>query len=139
MANKKRKTFQNMSYRKVQRINARNRSLLKVEHQQWLKNNGYRNIGWNNIIALYDKISELQRQEQINDLDLENLFLEADRIGNKYFSEREIYEKQQKIAEELNEIAKIIDFQFPDKQIEVIDYSKNKRKQAYKKRKQIIK
>ena len=81
--NKQARTFEGMSYRKVQRKNSRNRNLLSKQQQQWLKKNSYRNIGWDNVISLYRKIAELQRQEQINNLDLEELFLEADRIGNK--------------------------------------------------------
>ena len=121
------RTFKGMKYRKVQRKNSRNRDLLTKENRQWLKNNSYKNIGWNNVIALYQKIVELQREEQINDLDLESLFLEADRIGNKYFTDKEIYEKQQALAKEVNEIAEIIDRQFSDNEIEIVDYSKNNR------------
>ncbi|VEP17427.1 conserved hypothetical protein [Hyella patelloides LEGE 07179] len=119
----KAKTFQGMNYRKVQRKNSRNRNLLIRENQKWLKNNGYRNIGWNNVISLYQAIAELQRKEQISEFNLEELFLEADRIGNKYFSQQEIHNKQQKIAQELNEITEIIDYQFPDNKIEIVDYS----------------
>ena len=133
MSHKKTRTFQNMGYRKVQRKNSRNRNLLNKENQNWLKTNGYRNIGWDNVINLYQKITELQRQEQIHNLDLEELFLEADRIGNKYFSDQEIYEKQQTIAQELNEIAEIIDSQFSKDRIEVIDYSKKTKKTSRKK------
>ena len=43
------RTFENMGYRKVQRKNSRNRKLLATEHQKWLKSNGYRNVGWDNI------------------------------------------------------------------------------------------
>ena len=123
---KKPRTFQKMGYRKLQRKNSRNRNLLTKEHQQWLKENHYKNVGWDRVISLYQKILELQREEQINDLDLEELFLEADRIGNKYFSGQEIQEQQQKISVELNEIAEILDTQFPAQQAEVIDYSQGK-------------
>ena len=127
------RTFANMSYRKVQRKNSRNRSLLKIEHQKWLKNNGYRNLGWTNVINLYQKIAELQSKERIQDLDLEELFLEADRIGNKYLSDREIQVNQQKIACELDEISEVIDLQFPDNTLEVVDYSKSTNKRDRKK------
>ena len=121
------RTFQRMGYRKLQRKNSRNRKLLNKEHQQWLKDHGYKNVGWENLISLYQKIEELQREEQINDLSLEELFLEADRIGNKYLSGQEIHEQQQKIAAELNEIAEILDTQLPPQQPEVVDYSQSKR------------
>ena len=85
-----------MGYRKVQRKNSRNRSQLTTENQKWLKDNGYRNIGWNNVISLYEKIIELQDKERINDCSLEELFLEADRIGNKYFTSQEINKRHKK-------------------------------------------
>ena len=124
----KARTFEGISYRKVQRKNLRDRNLLTPEHQKWLKTNGYRNIGWDNVIKLYQKIRELINKERIYDSSLEDLFLEADRIGNKYLSSQEIQQRQQKIALELNEIANIIDSQYPDNKIEVVDYSKTNRK-----------
>ncbi len=120
----KARTFQRMKYRTVQRKNSRNRLKLSPENQQYLKDNGYRNIGWSNVITLFEKILELQKQESINNLSLEELFIEADRIGNKYLSNQEISDRHLKIAQELNEIADIIELQFPDNKIEVIDYSK---------------
>ena len=122
------RTFEGMKYRKVQRKNKRNRNLLKTENQQWLKDNNFKNSGWQNIIDLYCKIVELQRQEEIGEMDLENLFLEADRIGNKYFTPQELQAKQQAISKELNEIANILDKQYPAREIEVVDYSKTNRK-----------
>ena len=122
------RTFKGMSYRKVQRKNYRNRNQLTAEHQKWLKDNGYRNIGWINVISLYEKIIDLQDKERINDFSLEELFLEADRIGNKYFTNQEINERHKKIAIEVNQIAEIIDLQFPDNKLEIVDYSKNNKK-----------
>ncbi|MEM8719634.1 MAG: hypothetical protein AAGE84_10035 [Cyanobacteria bacterium P01_G01_bin.39] len=118
------KTFQGMNYRKVQRKNTRNRKQLTKENQVWLKQNKYRNVGWNNVIKLFEKIVELQQKETVKDLSLEELFLEADRIGNKYIDDREINHRNQRIAKELNKIAEIIDSQYPDDRLEVIDYSK---------------
>ena len=127
------RTFENMGYRKVQRKNSRNRKLLATEHQKWLKSNGYRNVGWDNIINLYQKIAELQSEERIDNLDLEELFLEADRIGNKYLSSAEIRANEQKLAKEVNQIAEIIDSQFPDNTLTVIDYSKYRRQSKNRK------
>lgn len=118
------RTFKRMSYRVVQRKNSRNRALLTKENQRWLKVNNYRNIGWDNVIDLFQKIEELQEQEAIKNLSLEQLFIEADRIGNKYLNSQEINRRNLKIAKELDEIANIIDSQFPDNTVEVIDYSK---------------
>ena len=57
-------------------------------------------------------------------MSLEELFIEADRIGNKYLNSQEINQRNHRIAQELNEIADIIDSQYPDQKVEVIDYSK---------------
>ena len=113
-----------MPYRIVQRKNSRNRDRLTSENKKWLKDNNYRNVGWNNVINLFQKIKELQEQEAIQNLSLEQLFLEADRIGNKYLSSKEIKQRNLKIAQELDEIADIVDSQFPNRTVEVIDYSK---------------
>lgn len=120
MTSKKKKTFNEMSYREVQCINTKNRSKLTQENQQWLKGNQYKNVGWNNVINLYQKIEELSKS--IEELTLEDLFLEADRIGNKYQSDQEIQEFNQQLAKEVNEISEAIDRQFPDTEIEVIDF-----------------
>ena len=121
---KKSRTFQGMNYRKVQRKNSRNREQLTKDNKVWLKQNNYRNVGWNNVIKLFCKIKEFQEQEAIKSLSLEELFLEADRIGNKYLNNKEINQYHLKIARELNEIADIIDSQYPDRELEIIDYSK---------------
>ena len=123
-AKNKVRTFEGMKYRKVQRKNSRNRILLPKEQQQWLKNNGYRNIGWNNVIGLFEKIKEIQQQENIKSLSLEELFLEADRIGNKYLDRKEIDKRNLAIAKELEQIANLFDEQFPDDTVEVIDYAR---------------
>lgn len=118
------KTFQGMKYRQVQRKNSRNRQQLTKENQTWLKKHNYRNVGWKNVIRLFQKLQELQQQEAIKSLSLEELFLEADRIGNKYLNSKEINQRHLRIARELDEIADIIDSQYPDRKLEVIDYSK---------------
>lgn len=113
-----------MSYRQIQRKNSRNRNQLTKDKQQWLKDHGYYNLGWNNVINLFQKIKEIQELDIIKKSNLEELFIEADRIGNKYLNNKEINQFNLKIAQELNEIADIIDLQFPDHTFEVIDYSK---------------
>lgn len=126
MSSKKRsaRTFRGMNYRKVQRKNTRDRQQLTKENQIWLKEHKYRNIGWNNVIELFKKIRELQEQENVKSLSLEGLFIEADRIGNKYLDSKEVNRRHQRIARELDDIAEIIDSQYPDRTIEIIDYSK---------------
>ena len=122
-----------MNYRRVQKNNSRNRNKLKKEEQKWLKNNGYKNVGWENVISLYQKIEELLDKAKIDDLTLEELFLEADRIGNKYLTSQEIQDFQQKLSQEVNEIADEIDRQFPETEIEIIDFSKQTNKKYRRK------
>lgn len=127
-----------MNYRRVQKNNSRNRKKLKKEEQKWLKNNGYKNVGWENVIELYQKIEELLDKAKIDDLSLEELFLEADRIGNKYLTSQEIQYFQQKLSQEVNEIADEIDKQFPETEIEIIDFSKQTNKKYRRKAKKKI-
>lgn len=130
------RTFNGMSYSKLQRSNSKNRDKLKPEDRKWLKENGYRNVGWENAIKLYQQIEEILGKYQFEDMSLEELFLEADRIGNKYLSTQEIEEYNQQLSKEVTEIGEIIDQQFPDTEIEVIDYSQKPSKKSQKKRNQ---
>ncbi|MBD2251452.1 hypothetical protein [Nostoc parmelioides] len=132
---KKKRNFQGMSYRVIQINNSENKLKLYQEDQFWLKKNGYKNVGWNDVISLYEKIAEFLQKYNLNDLTLEELFLEADRIGNKYQTIQEITDFNQKLAVEVNEIAESIDTHFPDTEIEFIDFSnsyQNKNKKKYK-------
>ncbi|MEH2350927.1 MAG: hypothetical protein V7K55_23575 [Nostoc sp.] len=128
----KKTIFNGMSYRDTQRVNSKNRTKLKQEDIHWLKTEGYKNVGWNNVISLYHKIKDFLDKYQFHDLTLEELFLEADRIGNKYLTAQETQESNQRLAKEVNEIAEEIDKQFPDTEIEFIDFS-NKTKKTYRK------
>lgn len=124
---KKRKhDFQGMSYCEVQRANSSNQTKLQSEARKWLKENGYRNVGWPNVIELYKKIEELLDKSRFEEMSLEELFLEADRIGNKYLTPEEIQAFNQQLAQEVSEISELIDQQFPDTEIEVIDFSKGR-------------
>ena len=117
-----------MKYRQVQRKNSGNKNLLLKEQQKWLKQNGYSNLGWDNVINLFEKIKELQQQENLKSLSLEELFIEADRIGNKYLDNKEVVQRNLAIAKELDQIANLFDEQFPDNTVEVIDYARTPRK-----------
>ncbi|MEH2138138.1 hypothetical protein [Nostoc sp.] len=128
----KKTIFNGMSYRDTQRVNSKSKNKLKQEDIHWLKTEGYKNVGWNNVIRLYHKIKDFLDKYQFDDLTLEELFLEADRIGNKYFTAQEIQETNHRLAKEVNEIAEEIDKQFPDTEIEFIDFS-NKTKKTYRK------
>jgi hypothetical protein len=138
MTNKKNKriNFNGMSYRQVQRANSKNRSKIHKEDQRWLKENSYRNVGWDNVTNLYQKIEEFLDKYRLEDLTLEELFLEADRIGNKYLTSQEIEEFNQRLSKEVNEIAEEFDKQFPDTEIEVIDFSEKTNNRSRKKHNQ---
>lgn len=133
---KNKKIFQGMTYRELQKHNSQNRIKLSPEDQKWLKENNYKNIRWENVISLYNQIQDFLVKYQVEDLTLEELFLEADHIGNKYLTEEEIQDFQQKLAKQLNEIAEEIDKQFPDTEIEIIDFSQNTKSKPRKKRNQ---
>jgi hypothetical protein len=125
------RTFSGMGYNEVQRSNSIRRSKLAKTNQIWLKENGYKNVGWDNIIRLYQKINELLTQPDADDEPtLEELFLEADRIGQKYQTREEIEAFNQQMAAEVSAISDLIDQQFPETEVEVIDYSQNSRFQA---------
>ena len=91
-----------------------------------MKSNGYKNVGWKNVISLSQKIEEFLDKAKIEDLTLEELFLEADRIGNKYLTTQEIQDLNRKLSQEVNEIAEEIE-------IEIIDFSKQTTKKYRKK------
>jgi hypothetical protein len=135
MVNKKSKKrkFNGMSYREVQSINSEKRNNLKKEDQKWLKDNVYKNVGWDNIINLYQKIEEFLDKYPLKDLTLEELFLETDRIGNKYLTSQEIEEFNYKFSKEVNDIAEEIDKQFPNTEIEVINFS-NKNNYSFRRK-----
>lgn len=120
---REKRTFQGMGYREVQRANSTQRSQLRSEDQKWLKAEGYRNFGWKQVIKLYEKIEEILDKYRYEDWSLEDLYLEVNRIGNKYLSNEEISDVQQKIVQELNEISDLINQQFPDTENEEIDFS----------------
>jgi len=117
------RSFNGMSYVTIQRANSENRSKLKQEEQEWLKTNRYKNVGWDNVVTLYLKIEELLAQSLFGDMSLEELFLEAERVGNKYLTIEAINEFNQQLSQEVSEIAALVDEQFPDTEVEFIDFS----------------
>lgn len=116
-----------MSYHEVQRANSTNKTNLHKEDQKWLKDNSYKNVGWDNIIKLFKKIEDFLDKYRLEDLSLEELFLEADRIGNKYLTKQEMEEYNQQLSKEVGEISEIVDKQFPDTEVEIIDFSQETR------------
>lgn len=121
----KKRNFRGMSYRSVQLANSNNRSKLHKKDQIWLKENFYKNIGWDNIINLYEKIEEIIDNYQVEELTLEELFIDADRIGNKYLTTQEKNDYNQSLSKVVNEVAEEIDKQFPETEMEFIDFSQN--------------
>lgn len=134
MVNKKKekRIFQGLSYREIQSSNSKLRTNLHKEDQKWLKDNGYKNIGWDNIIAFYQKIEYFFEKYELEDDTLEELFLEADRIGNKYLTGAEIEDFNKKMSKEVTEISLEIDKRFPDIETEFIDFSGNSKNLALK-------
>lgn len=129
---KKTKTFNNRNYREVQSDNSKKRSKLEKKDRQWLKTNRYKNVGWDNVISLHQKINEFLERDEWKEWSLEDLFLEADRIGNKYLTYQEIVNFNQRLSQEVNEIAEEIDRQFPDTTVEQIDFSNNTKNNSRK-------
>ena len=124
MADKKR-NFQGMSYREVQKWNSENRKKLSPQQRQKLKEEAYRNVGWQSVISLYLTLDALINPDPEPDLSLEELFLEAARIGDKYQTDADRANFQQLYNPELAEIHALIEEQFPEPEIiEFIDYSK---------------
>ncbi|WP_310481457.1 hypothetical protein [Chamaesiphon sp. VAR_48_metabat_403] len=117
------KEFNGMGYRQVQRSNSDNKLKLKSEEIQLLKNSGCKNVGWEKVIQLYLKIQDLLSSPYRNNWSLSELFTEADRIGNKYQSVQEISDFEMKFTVLSQEIDEEIDRIYPDKQIEIIDFS----------------
>lgn len=122
----KKRLFSGMGYREVQRANSNRRNHLPKAEQSLLKKQGYKNVGWDNVIALYQKLNELSLQTGPIEDTLEELFLKADRIGNKYQTTEEIADFNRKLASEVNEIADVVDRQFPEPETEFVDYSRRR-------------
>jgi hypothetical protein len=122
MASKK--EFNGMGYRQVQRSNSDNKAKMQSERIQLLKNSGYKNVGWEKVTQLYLKIQEMSISPYLENWSLDELFLEADRIGRKYQSAHEIttFDKQFTILSQ--EIDDEIDRCFPDTEVETIDFSR---------------
>jgi len=75
------------------------------------------------VIQLYQKINEFLNQPDADDEPtLEELFLEADRIGQKYQTPEEIRAFNQEMAAEANAVSDLVDQQFPETDVEVIDF-----------------
>jgi hypothetical protein len=119
---KKITTHANLGYQALQKDNRIKRDRLSKADQAWLKFNGYNNVGWNNVIALFDKIQNLI---ELTKWSLEDLLLEVDRIGEKYQTPEEINSFQVAMVAEAEHVSDLIDQLFPDTEPEVIKFSHN--------------
>jgi hypothetical protein len=138
------RTFAGQSYRSVQQANRLRRDSLPKADRRALQQQGFRNVGWDNVIRLSQQLDqllappelteELTEEESIDaDLpSLDALFLEADRIGNSYQSAEEIAAFNQQLAEAVNAVDAEIDRLFPDDQVEVVHFQpvRNARRSA---------
>jgi hypothetical protein len=122
MSNKKLTSHKGLGYKALQKNNRSQREKLSKTDCNWLKVNGYHNVGWSNVISLSDKIQSLQ---ELAEWSLEDLFLEVDRIGEKYQEPEEIQAFQAEMAIEAEQISEIIDQIFPDNEPEIINFSRN--------------
>jgi hypothetical protein len=122
MASKK--EFNGMGYRQVQRSNSDNKAKMQSEEVQLLKNSGYKNVGWEKVTQLYLKIQEMSISPYLENWSLDELFLEADRIGRKYQSVDEIVTFEKQFTMLSQEIDDEIDRCFPDTEVEKIDFSR---------------
>jgi hypothetical protein len=117
-----------LNYRDLQKANGQRRDRLAKADRAELKRQGFRNVGWDNLIRLSQRLDEiLGPAPDLNLLDpdlpsLESLFLEADRIGNAYQSAEEIAAFNQALAEASNAVDEAIDRQFPDNDVEIIHF-----------------
>jgi hypothetical protein len=116
------KLFQSMTYRQVQKLNSQIRLTLRKDDQIWLKQQGFRNVGWSNVIKLYENISAILERYDQELPGLDELFIEADCIGNKYLDPNEIQEYQSKLADQNRLFEEQVDQRFPDTEVEMIDF-----------------
>jgi hypothetical protein len=121
---KSKKEFNGMTYRQVQQSNSEDKAKLKPEEIKLIKNSGYKNVGWDKVIQLYQKIQEMLDSSYRGDWSMGELFMEAERIGNKYQSDAEIATFDRKLALVSQEIEDEIDRYFPDTEVEIIDFAR---------------
>lgn len=126
----RKRLFDGMGYRELQRSNTQRKKLLSKSDQDWLRKHHYKNVGWEKVIQLHQKISALLDSYKEEDASLEDLFLEADRIGNKYQTVDEINTFHQVLGETIESIAQKVDQYFPNEEPEIIDFRSNQPRSA---------
>jgi uncharacterized damage-inducible protein DinB len=91
-------------------------------------------VGWDNVIKLYQKINDILTSPHPDEPSLEELFLKVDQIGSKYQTPEEIEDFNQELRKEVEAIAEEIDKQFPEEELEAIDYSQQAQLSARRKK-----
>lgn len=108
------KQYNGKNYRELQSHNKKQRQGLSPPEQQQLKKEGYKNLGWKNVIALWEKLQEIQLLKEVEETTLESLFIDATRIGRKYLTDKEMNDFYQELAQVNQEISDQIDEIFSD-------------------------
>jgi hypothetical protein len=119
------RTVEGLGYRGMQQANAARRDRLSKADRAELKRQGFRNVGWDNVIRLSQRLDELLNKLGVDDSDLpslDSLFLEADRIGNAYQSAEEIAAFNQALAEASSAVDEAIEAHFPDNEVEIVHF-----------------
>jgi hypothetical protein len=121
---RKKQKFQGMGYREVQKSNSENWKKLDRQQQKALKEKGHRNIGWLFVTRLYLGIEDLNQDLHTDDTTLEELFLNASWIGDKYQTNEDKLAFRKALDQAIEETQILIDEHFPGGDIQMIDYSK---------------
>lgn len=121
---RKKQKFQGMGYREVQASNSENWKKLDRQQQKALKEEGHRNIGWLFVTRLYLGIEDLNQDLHTDDTTLEELFLNASWIGDKYQTNEDKLAFRKALDQAIEETQILIDEHFPGGDIQMIDYSK---------------
>jgi hypothetical protein len=119
------RTVEGLGYRGMQQANAARRDRLSKTDRAALKQQGFRNVGWDNVICLSQRLDELLNKPELDQSDLpslDSLFLEADRIGNVYQSAEEIAAFNQALAEASSAVDEAIEAHFPDNEVEIVHF-----------------
>lgn len=115
-------SYAGLTYRELQKDNSIMRQQLKSADRLWLKSNNFRNVGWTNVVALFEKLKQLIIVDKLAKNSIEELFSEIDRIGSKYQESAEVHAFETAMAQEAESISAIIDRQFPDLEPVAIDF-----------------
>jgi hypothetical protein len=120
---KGKRTYRDLDYPALQAQNSQQRAQLSLEQRRHLQQQGYKNVGWEKVIALAERLEQLRMPGEFADWSLDELFLEAERVGDRYQTPDEIARHRDQMAVETAAIEALIEQQFPDPDPEVIDFA----------------